>query len=215
MKTVKLSTLVCFVMLYSMNFVHAQSETNLTKAQISNVIDSIGSILNTNYVFPEVAKKMTSLVKTNYKKGSYATITDPQALASTLTNDLQSISHDKHLRVIYNPQQIAAQERVVTPEDSIAYIENRVNQMKFQNFGFKEVKILDGNIGYLDLRAFMNTEHASETAVAAMNFLSSASVIIIDLRNNGGGSPSMIQLITSYLYPARRIHLNNFLGLPI
>jgi hypothetical protein len=193
-----------------MNLVHAQSETKLSKAQISNVIDSIGSIITTNYVFPEVAEKMTSLVKTNFKKGTYNSIDDPQALASTLTNDLQSISKDKHLRVIYNPEQIAAQERVVTPEDSIAYIENRVNQMKFQNFGFKEVKILDGNIGYLDLRAFMNTEYASETAVAAMNFLSSTDVIIIDLRNNGGGSPSMIQLITSYLYPARRIHLNSF-----
>ena len=48
------------------------------------------------------------------------------------------------------------------------------------HFGFKEVKILDGNIGYLDLRGFMDTRYASETAVAAMNFLSSADVIIID-----------------------------------
>ncbi|MEM6722031.1 MAG: S41 family peptidase [Bacteroidota bacterium] len=188
----------------------AQQETTINKTQITNVIDSVSSILNANYVFPEVAEKMTSLVKTNLKKGLYNSISDPNALAATLTKDLQSISKDKHLRVMYNPEQIAAEERVVTPEDSIAFVENRVNQMKFQNFGFKEVKILDGNIGYLDLRGFMDTRYASETAVAAMNFLSSADVIIIDLRNNGGGSPSMIQLITSYLYPARRVHLNNF-----
>ncbi|WP_298511559.1 S41 family peptidase [uncultured Kordia sp.] len=214
MKQFKLSILTCFLLLCSTSLVRSQSETKLSKAQITNAIESIGNILDSNYVFPEVAKKMTSLMKANLKKGAYNAMSDPQALASTLTKDLQSISHDKHLRVMYNPEQIAAQERVVTPEDSIAYVENRVNQMKFQNFGFKEVKILDGNIGYLDLRAFMDTRYASETAVAAMNFLSSADVIIVDLRNNGGGSPSMIQLITSYLYPSGRIHLNNFYNRP-
>lgn len=211
MKQSKFTTILyCLVFLFT-TVLQAQNQPDkLSKAQMTKVIDSVESILNSNYIFPEVAKKMTSLMKENLKKGTYNEITDPQVLASTLTKGLQSISRDKHLRVMYNPEQIAAQERVVTPEDSIAYVENRVNQMKFQNFGFKEVKILDGNIGYLDLRGFMDTQYASETAVAAMNYLSNAAVIIIDLRNNGGGSPSMIQLITSYLYPARRIHLNNF-----
>lgn len=202
---------ICCLLFWSIGLVSAQNkQINLTQTQVSNVIDSVASILDGNYIFPEVATKMNAKIQGNFKNGTYQSIKDPQVLASTLTEHLQAISKDKHLRVMYNPQQIAAQERVITTEDSLAYVQNRVNQMKYQNFGFKEVKILDGNIGYLDLRAFMDTEYASETAVAAMNFLSSAEVIIIDLRQNGGGSPSMIQLITSYLYPARRIHLNNF-----
>ncbi|WP_298420344.1 S41 family peptidase [uncultured Kordia sp.] len=216
MKLIKLKTIItCCLLLYATSILKAQNEAaNLTQTQTSKVINSISNILDSNYVFPEVANKMTSLIKNNLKKELYKSINDPQLLASALTKDLQSISHDKHLRVIYNPAQIAAQERVITTEDSLAYIDNRVNQMKFQNFGFKEVKILDGNIGYLDLRAFMDTQYASETAVAAMNYLSNADVIIVDLRNNGGGSPSMIQLITSYLYPPERIHLNNFYNRP-
>ena len=78
------------------------------------------------------------------------------------------------------------------------------------NFGFKELKLLPGNIGYLDLRGFVDAKWGGETAVAAMNFLSNASALIIDLRNNGGGSPSMIQLITSYLYGPEPVHLNTF-----
>lgn len=216
MKSIKSKIiLACCLLFWAITLLKAQNKaTDITQTQVSKVIESVSSILNSNYVFPEVADKMTSLIKNNFKKGTYKSINDPQLLASTLTNDLQSISHDKHLRVLYNPERIAAEQRVVTTEDSLAYIENRVNQMKFQNFGFKEVKILDGNIGYLDLRAFMDTEYASETAVAAMNYLSNADVIIVDLRNNGGGSPSMIQLITSYLYRPERVHLNNFYNRP-
>jgi C-terminal processing protease CtpA/Prc len=84
-------------------------------------------------------------------------------------------------------------------------------QMQRDNYGFKEIKILDGNVGYLDLRAFMNAGEAGETATAAMNMLQNAEAIIFDLRSNGGGDPGMIQLLTSYLYGNNDwIHLNNF-----
>ncbi|MFK7749663.1 MAG: S41 family peptidase [Kordia sp.] len=212
MKHINLRTTIIYCLLFwSTSIIKAQNkQVKLTQSQIHNVVDSIASILDTNYIFPEVATKMNSKIQGNFKKGMYKKIKDPQVLAASLTKELQEISHDKHLRVIYNPEQIEAEKRVITTEDSLAYVKNRVNQMKYQNFGFKEVKILDGNIGYLDLRAFMDTEYASETAVAAMNFLSSSEVIIIDLRQNGGGSPSMIQLITSYLFRSNPVHLNNF-----
>ena len=77
------------------------------------------------------------------------------------------------------------------------------------NYGFREIKILAGNIGYLDLRGFMAAELAGETAVAAMGFLAHADAVIVDLRHNGGGSPSMIQLLSSYFF-GRRTHLNSF-----
>ncbi|PCE64068.1 S41 family peptidase [Sediminicola luteus] len=187
---------------------------SITPKQTQKVIDSVESILKARYVFPEMAQKMGDLIQSNKKKGTYEGLTDPQLLAAQLTEDLQSISKDKHLRVMYNPRRAAAQGRQVTPEDSIRHTESRMARMKFENFGFKEVKILEGNIGYLDLRAFMDTEFASETAVAAMNLLANTDVIIIDLRQNGGGSPSMIQLISSYLYSPERVHLNNFYWRP-
>ena len=79
MKQLTLSIILC--LLLGFTTVHAQKETNLSKTQITNVIDSVGSILHTNYVFPEVAEKMTTLMQTNLKKGSYNAISDPQDLA--------------------------------------------------------------------------------------------------------------------------------------
>ncbi|RYZ38274.1 MAG: hypothetical protein EOP49_31090, partial [Sphingobacteriales bacterium] len=171
------------------------------------VIDSVSKRLMDNYVFPEVAKKMSDLLQENYKKGAYQGTVSVATFADKLTEDLRSVSHDKHLRVAFSPKQAKAPGSTQTGNNEpSAYLED----LRMGNFGFKEVKLIEGNVGYLDLRGFSHTNFAAETAVAAMNFLSNASALIIDLRKNGGGSPSMIQLITSYLYGAEPVHLNNF-----
>lgn len=38
------------------------------------------------------------------------------------------------------------------------------------NFGFTEIKVLNGNIGYLNLRMFADIKYAKETATVAMSF---------------------------------------------
>jgi len=203
------------VVLCSIGSISAQQkETSFSKKEARKVIDSISNKLKANYIFPEVANKMVAKMKDNLKKGGYKSIDNHQEFATTLTKDLQAVSHDKHLRVLYDPARIAAQQKVVTSADSIKYQNERITNMKQNNFGFKELAILEGNIGYLDLRNFSDTEYAGETAVAAMNFLSNTNAMIIDLRKNGGGSPEMIQLITSYLFDAEPVHLNNFYWRP-
>lgn len=190
---------------------HAQpGPPPLTKTEQKEVIDNIGSLLNENYVFPEMAQKMAGLLSTNYKNGAYTSITDPMDFATRLTQDLRSVSKDKHINVNVNPKLInelrSNQSKGGGGQPPASALEN----WKTNNFGFQEVKILEGNIAYIDLRQFVHTKYASETAIAAMNFVSNANALIIDLRKNGGGSPSMIQLITSYLYDAEPVHLNNF-----
>ncbi len=187
---------------------------NLSKKERTEVIAAISQQLNDNYVFPDVAKKMTTYIKKRQKKGHYKKITDTQEFSNVLTEDLLSVSHDKHIRVIFNPEGIARQNLAVTPEDQEKLQQRRTAMMQKGNFGFKEVKILDGNIGYLDLRNFVSASIGSETAVAAMNFLNNSDAIIIDLRKNGGGDPTMIQLISSYLFDDEPVHLNNFYWRP-
>ncbi|MCW5520232.1 S41 family peptidase [Aureitalea sp. L0-47] len=201
------------IILMAASCLQAQN-TPVTSAEKALVIDSVSSKLNSNYVFPEVAKKMSADLQSKLKSGAYNTISDPNQFATKLTEDLQAISKDKHLRVSFAPQQIQEQEQTVSPEDSIKFMNRWINQMKRNNFGFKKVKIMDGNIGYLDLRSFSNVEFAGPTAVAAMNYLSNSDAIIIDLRKNGGGSPAMIQLISSYLFGSEPVHLNNFYWRP-
>lgn len=206
---------ITFLFLLLISFVFAQSsDYKLDLKEQKRTIDSISTNLKANYIFPDVAEKMTSLIADNFKRNKYKAITDPNKFAERLTKDLRLISKDLHLSVSYAPDQIAQQNNAISDEEQDALQNQWIDQMKRNNFGFKEVKILNGNIGYLNLREFTPAAHGGEAAVAAMNFLSNADAVIIDLRYNGGGSPSMIQLISSYLFEAEPVHLNNFYWRP-
>jgi C-terminal processing protease CtpA/Prc len=153
----------------------------------------------------------------NLKKGKYNALVNPGDLARLLTNDLQEISKDKHLMVVYNPT-IIAQENALTDEDrtneDAEWTKELVSHLKRDNYGFKEVKILDGNIGYLDLREFVDPKYGSETLATVMNFLKNTDAVIVDLRQNDGGSPEMVQLLASYFFSSDPVHLANHYNRP-
>jgi hypothetical protein len=177
------------------------------------VVDSLVVMLNREYVFPEKAKEMAALLQKNFKEGVYKPITEPDKLVEKITADLQSVSHDLHLRVMYGPKEIAEYRNQIENTDKEAVKKEMMKELSSQNFGFKEVKILDGNIGYLKLNSFVDAEFGAPTAAAALQMMAYTDAIIFDLRENGGGSPSMIQFITTYLMDGPT-HLNTFYWRP-
>ncbi len=82
------------------------------------------------------------------------------------------------------------------------------------NYGFDKVARLEGNVGYLKMQGFMPAALGGEVAAAAMTFLASTDALIIDLRENGGGDPEMVALITSYLFGEEPVHLNDIYQRP-
>lgn len=173
------------------------------------VVEAAVTVLQKQYVFPEIAQKMASLIRRNLKAGKYALLDDPQAFAAKLTKDLQSVSHDRHLGVRFAPQRIFEMK---TPDEAKkkAAEEFRKKLSRMNNHGFKEVKLLDGNIGYLKFNGFSADQEAFPVAVGAMAFLANCDALIVDLRDNGGGSPEMIQLLSSYFFSGEPRHLNSF-----
>ncbi len=172
----------------------------------ASIIDSVSAALREEYVFPAVAEKMDALLRKNLKAGVYREITDPADFAERMTEDLRSVSHDRHLGVRYIPPGSQREEVALAPE---VQQQRRLERLRAQNFGFQKVEILAGNIGYLDFRFFAEAKYGGATAIAAMNFLAHSDALIFDLRQNGGGNPSMIQLISSYLFEDP-VHLNSF-----
>lgn len=183
-----------------------QDRTIDSKTQ-AEVIDSVTQALNEVYVFPDVAKKMEKHLRSQYKKKKYEDLTNLREFTQKLSEDLHQISNDKHLRVRFMSDEMLAQFEGDTLTDEEK--QRQLEQRRRDNFCFKEVKLLDGNIGYIDLRCFSEATDAGLTAVAAMNFLAYADAIIFDLRQNGGGSPCMIQLVSSYFFE-EPVHLNSF-----
>lgn len=187
----------------------AQAPPAVTAKDRMAILDDIARALNETYVFPETAKKMDEFVRQQAKSGAYDASTDLESFTRKLTEDLRSVSHDLHLRVGWAPDDPpAAGAPPPSPEERRHRFAAAVRR---DNACFRKVELLQGNVGYVKLNCFAPAELGGSTAVAAMGFLAGADALIFDLRENGGGSPSMIQLLTSYLVPGdETTHLNSF-----
>jgi len=169
----------------------------------ARVIDTAIAKLNEFYVFPDAAKKMEEAVRGRQKRGEYDPVTDGDVFAAMLTEHFQDVSHDKHLRVDFSP--VRMPEAPGGGTDGAAQFRK---QMERLNCGFQKVEILSGNVGYLKFNIFADPEVCGPTAIAAMNFLGDVDAIIIDLRENGGGDPKMIALVSTFLF-SKPTHLND------
>ncbi len=178
----------------------------ITAQDRAAIIDDIAAALNEIYVFPETAKKMEEHVRAQLKSGAYDRLGKLDEFTQKLTEDLQSVSRDLHLRVAFNPDPPGGEEGGPTPEQQARY----ENQLRRDNYCFRKVERLSGNVGYIKLDCFAQADLGGSTAIAAMGFLSGTDALIFDLRDNGGGSPSMIQLLISYLLEGEPTHLNSF-----
>ena len=173
----------------------------------SRVIDSAATKLDEYYVFPDVAKRMGDSMRARRARGAYDSETNGISFALRLHNELREISHDKHLSVRYSMRALPPQPATPTPPTPEDRARMRA-QMDEMNCGFVKVEQLEGNVGYLKFNMFADPETCGPTASAAMNFIAGTRALIVDMRDNGGGSPAMVAYVTSYLF-SQRTHLND------
>jgi hypothetical protein len=76
----------------------------------AQVIEGVLKNLNEAYVYPETAKRMEQAIRERVAKKEYEGVTSAKALAQMLTEHLQAVSRDKHLRVNYRAEALAEGE---------------------------------------------------------------------------------------------------------
>jgi retinol-binding protein 3 len=174
------------------------------------VIDTLSKALLANYVFIDKARHMAEYLKAQSAKGVYNNIKDPEAFAEQIGADMQTACPDLHMHFNYVPQlaQIGAPpRREPSPQDDSL----RNAAMAERNFAFTMVQILTGNIGYVKFNGFVDvTPSAKETVTAAFRFVQHTKAVIIDLRDNHGGSPEMVKQALSYFF-AERTRVNDII----
>ena len=189
-------------------FGQVEPRENLGSAEKRAIVDAVCENLEREYIFPDITEQYVRLLRKNLESGIYDNIEDPSEFGQAVTGDLESIHRDRHLSVRFDPEWVRG-ERGRKELDQEA-IERREWQNLTRNYGFREIEILDGNIGYLRLDSFSYDENAYAVAIGAMSVLANADALVIDLRSNGGGSPEMVQFLCSYLLENPRKHLNSF-----
>ncbi len=189
-----------------------EPDTPIDAKEKAAVVESLAVAVRDRYVFPEKGAELAKILKQRLAKHEYDRITSSKEFADSLLSHMQAYTHDRHMRVHYRYEPFPARDEV-EPDSATHDAEYRrqLEEQRVRNFGFERVQRLAGNVGYLDLRMFAGFTEAQPTAIAAMNFLGNCDAIIVDLRRNGGGSPSMIQtLLTYFVAEGDRLHINDF-----
>lgn len=172
------------------------------------IVDSVTAEFNKDYVFEDVAKEMERHLRKRLRDGAYDGMSTVPELATRLTEDLREVSGDRHISVRYASDEMI-REALEEEDDLELQRERELERLKRSNFNFRKLEMLPGNIGYLKFDSFVDAPLSGPTATAAMNFLAYSDAIIIDLRENGGGSPSLIQFLMGYFLD-ESTHLNSF-----
>jgi hypothetical protein len=203
MTTFRCSPKLPIVFIAALAFTGPMQAQPLDATEKRTVVEKAGELLNANYVFPDRAEAATAQIAAALAAGEYDDLTTPEAFAEKLTSDLQSITHDKHMRVSTPPSLLSpagAAPLAQTPPRVYA--------------GFARVDRLKGNIGYIKLLNFPpGSGPFAEAANQAMLDLAGTDLLIIDMRDNRGGSPDGVAYLCSFFFdPATPVHLNSIIS---
>ncbi|MFB6456383.1 S41 family peptidase [Chitinophaga sp. Hz27] len=193
---------ILITLLFSAWYTMAQLPFNAATKQ--SVVKRLQDSLQANYICLDTARRMSDYIGERLQSGAYNKINTPMEFAQILTTDLYHIYQDGHLAIKYDP-------RVEAPQDTSAAMPpiEVIPDDSYRNWGFKKVEILYGNVGYIMLNQFADTTaEGLATVRAVFNVLRHTDAIILDLRNNGGGAPEMVQYICSFFLPPNT-HLND------
>lgn len=173
--------------------------------EIETSVLKIAKLIEENYVFPTKGKTIAKDFLSEHARGKFKTAKNWQEFAQSATEVLRAVSGDRHLFVEYDPPQV--KELNAPPKtdgNNNAEAENSFfygEKAREKNYGFREVKVLDGNIGYLKISEMNMSEKSLPVLIAAMRFVENTKALIIDLRDNGGGGGEIGSVLESFFLP--------------
>ncbi len=165
-------------------------------------VGAVAEQIRQRYFDAERGETIAAELEAEAAAGAFDPLTDPRDLAAALTERLRPA--DGHFGVRYSPPATAAaapDAPAAGPQLSYPEIFARTGQ------GFTRVEVLPGNIGYIRMLGFANIDFddpedpARRAADAALDLVAGADAVIFDLRDNGGGAPSMVGYLVSAFTP--------------
>jgi C-terminal processing protease CtpA/Prc len=166
----------------------------LDQQLIEETVRIVGSTIRKEYFDADVASRVDDSLQKWKMEGRYAEQSTFESFSAKLTADLFELTHDKHLAVSVVRTPIAPGSEAQSRD------RERQEVGKRSNFGVQRIEILSGNVGYLNLTAFYRPEEARDVIASAMQTVRNADALILDLRDNGGGSPDTVALVASYFF---------------
>lgn len=168
----------------------------------SAAMAEVRQLISERYVLPERRAALDAVLAEGLRSGRYKT-SQPGQFAERVSADLARVGKDKHLYFDYLPERYATM--TARTSDNRPDPSAREQQVRRLNHGIQELRILPGNVRYLDLGSWQwlgdETTSALDTAMA---FLKGGDAVIIDVRRNGGGHGDAVRHVISHFMDAGR-----------
>ncbi|MDC8013447.1 S41 family peptidase [Tahibacter soli] len=162
-------------------------------------VAAVASAIEDNYFDAARGKTIADDLRQASADGAFDALTEPAKLAEALTERLKPL--DRHFRVTWSDGAGRSGPSAPRPPSGD---------------GIERVDVLPGNIGYLKLTHFANFEFGDRDAPvrraidAALARVAGSDAIVVDLRDNRGGSPNMVGYLVSAFTPRGADIYNTF-----
>ncbi|MCF8880287.1 S41 family peptidase [Hyphobacterium sp. SN044] len=187
--------------------VRAQDSAALNASQRSEIVGAAADAVAENFYDSDRGAEIAAGLRNQLESGAFDDAGTVADLANALTQALRP--QDNHFAVRMAPSRPQGSPDGEPGGGEAAWLA----AMAQSNYGFREVSILPGNVGYIDMRSFAPAQVGGDTALAALNFVENTDAVIFDMRQNTGGAPSMVQFIIShFLDPREETVINTFVS---
>ncbi|WP_380280198.1 S41 family peptidase [Kitasatospora purpeofusca] len=169
--------------------------TQLQSAEITGIVTEAGRLATELYVFPEIGARIAARLDEAHAQGRYRQAEDARTLGRLVTEDLQSVNGDRHLRLKFHPEPIPAEQ-----EDG-ALLAELTRSADLSLGGVPRIERLAGGVALLKLAPILfPLDMAGEALNAALTLVARAEALILDLRECVGGHPYTTAHIGGHLF---------------
>nr|WP_295873384.1 S41 family peptidase [uncultured Chitinophaga sp.] len=173
----------------------------VTSAEKQAIIRQSAQLLEQHYVYPDKGKLLAAALLQKEKDLTKGT-DSVNVFAKAVTGLLRQTVKDGHIYLRFDPQTVAKlkapRQRTDSAQDPFHYDERAARM----NYGFMEVKVLPGTVGYIRLSEINFSPKSVDLLKAAMTLVQHTQALVLDLRDNGGGGSAIGLVLEGYFVKA-------------
>jgi retinol-binding protein 3 len=158
---------------------------------IEVIIGDLTGDLGRLYPFKDVALQCIEHLTTNLEK--YKKIEDPEVFVTEINKNLKEISHDEHLRLRFLTPQEAKEADNYDMTCEMLPNTDHVGKIHMRGFGPVKISAAQENV---EAGGEARTKEFADSIAKLKD--KEVKSVLIDLRENDGGSPESAQLLSSY-----------------
>ena len=157
--------------------------TQLNAFQRDSIIYKTARLIKENYVFKHIGIEISNELLKNQSQGVYKNIYLPDDLIKQLQITILEISKDKHFKI-----------------SKSGSTNNKDDHEVLSKYGFKKIEVLENNIAYFELDHLPGSKKDLKFAGEVISKHSFCNAIILDVRENIGGSGDLVEYLCNYFF---------------